>query len=116
MAANLSQYLKDSEHVSFRDLAYTLGQRRSRLSHTLFASAGSTQELAEALSDKSLKLIAASASASAPRLGFVFNGQGAQWFGMGRELMAQYPTFLKTIEECDAAIQDFGADWSLLGK
>jgi acyl transferase domain-containing protein len=117
MAENLCQYLTaTSGHVSFRDLAYTLGQRRSRLSHTLFATAGSAQELAEALSDRSVKPVASSASTTAPRLGFVFNGQGAQWYGMGRELMAQYPTFLKSMQDCDAIIQDFGADWSLLGK
>ncbi|KAF3760416.1 hypothetical protein M406DRAFT_86125 [Cryphonectria parasitica EP155] len=117
MATNLCEYLtkttNNKNDVSwFNDLAYTLGQRRSRFGWTLTATAESKQELVQALSDTSPGPL--QASNSAPRLGFVFNGQGAQWFGMGRELMDSYPTFLRTLEECDAIIQGFGATWSLV--
>ncbi|KAK4238694.1 hypothetical protein C8A03DRAFT_14873 [Achaetomium macrosporum] len=111
MAANLCDYLKSTE-VSFHDLAYTLGQRRSRFAWTLTASARSATELVDALSDPSVKPL--QAPATPVRIGFAFNGQGAQWFGMGRELIASYPTFAKTLQECDAIIKDFGADWSIL--
>ncbi|KAF4622818.1 hypothetical protein G7Y89_g14207 [Cudoniella acicularis] len=49
-----------------------------------------------------------------PRLGLVFNGQGAQWFAMGRELSASYPVYKQTLEECDQIIRSFGSDWSLV--
>lgn len=39
------------------------------------------------------------------RLGFVFTGQGAQSFAMGRQLIEQSPFFRQTLERCDAVLQ-----------
>ena len=50
-----------------------------------------------------------------PRLGFVFNGQGAQWYAMGRELITSYPIFSASIQKADQVLRDYGADWSLYG-
>jgi acyl transferase domain-containing protein/D-arabinose 1-dehydrogenase-like Zn-dependent alcohol dehydrogenase/acyl carrier protein len=44
---------------------------------------------------------------------FVFPGQGAQWVGMGRELLESSPVFRESMEACAAALQSF-VDWSLL--
>ena len=38
------------------------------------------------------------AEAPAPRVVFVFPGQGSQWLGMGRELLAREPAFRTAIE------------------
>ena len=43
---------------------------------------------------------------------FVFPGQGAQWVGMGQELLAQSPVFARRIDECEAALAPH-VDWSL---
>jgi acyl transferase domain-containing protein len=48
-------------------------------------------------------------------LGFVFTGQGAQWPGMGHELMA-VPAFHESILRSDEYLRHLGCDWSLLGK
>ncbi|MEU4747021.1 acyltransferase domain-containing protein, partial [Actinosynnema sp. NPDC023658] len=40
---------------------------------------------------------------------FVFPGQGSQWTGMARDLLAASPTFREHVEACDAAL-----DWPLL--
>ncbi|WUV19310.1 SDR family NAD(P)-dependent oxidoreductase [Streptomyces sp. NBC_01485] len=45
---------------------------------------------------------------------FVFPGQGAQWVGMGRELLAVSPVFAASIAECEAALSPW-VDWSLTG-
>ena len=50
------------------------------------------------------------------RLGFVFTGQGAQWFAMGRELLDAYPTFRATLLEAERYLIELGATWSLTGK
>ncbi|MGW2643183.1 SDR family NAD(P)-dependent oxidoreductase [Streptomyces sp. NPDC001348] len=44
---------------------------------------------------------------------FVFPGQGSQWAGMARDLMATSEVFRARIEECAAAV-DAHTDWSLL--
>ncbi|WTL36057.1 SDR family NAD(P)-dependent oxidoreductase [Nocardia sp. NBC_01503] len=44
---------------------------------------------------------------------FVFPGQGAQWLGMGRELLGSAPVFADSMSECAAALGEF-VDWSLL--
>jgi acyl transferase domain-containing protein len=56
---------------------------------------------------------------SAPRLGFVFTGQGAQWFAMGRSLIEQSPLFLQTLQRCDAILQALPQErpsWSVVSE
>ncbi|KAF2832601.1 putative PKS-NRPS protein [Ophiobolus disseminans] len=54
----------------------------------------------------------------APGLLAVFTGQGAQWPGMGQELLHRSPVFRKTIEDCEAILQSLPAgdapSWSLI--
>ncbi|WP_309231647.1 type I polyketide synthase [Nocardia sp. SYP-A9097] len=44
---------------------------------------------------------------------FVFPGQGSQWAGMARDLLAESPVFIDRMTECDAALSAH-VDWSLL--
>ena len=48
-----------------------------------------------------------------PRIAFVCPGQGAQWQGMARELLATEPVFRATLAQCDAAARPY-ADWSIV--
>ena len=50
---------------------------------------------------------------AAPRVAFVFCGQGPQWFGMGRELLASEPVFREVVTQCDGLLRPL-AGWSLL--
>ncbi|KAI5866390.1 hypothetical protein GGS23DRAFT_556890 [Durotheca rogersii] len=111
---NLAVYLRQSlEHgrgLSARDLAYTLSERRSRLPWAVAVRASSLEELAERLEKPTF---VPSQAARRPRLGFVFNGQGAQWYAMGRELISTYPVFAASIHKAANTFYDYGATWSL---
>ncbi|RHZ65528.1 type I polyketide synthase [Aspergillus thermomutatus] len=91
MASRLAEYLrgvkkKNNEGSLLRDLAFTLGQRRSVFPFTAAYQASSTTELIERLEQDPAALQHATGP---PRLGFVFTGQGAQWYAMGPAAQAQ---------------------------
>ncbi|MRH88377.1 SDR family NAD(P)-dependent oxidoreductase [Nocardia sp. SYP-A9097] len=44
---------------------------------------------------------------------FVFSGQGPQWWGMARELLAENPVFREVVERVDTELRRH-ADWSVL--
>lgn len=91
------------------DIAYTLGQRRSRFDWTTTVTARTSNELVLKLQEDATPI-----KFNNPRLGFVFTGQGAQWHAMGRELIMAYPVFLTLLQEADDYIKELGAPWSLL--
>ncbi|MBA3649951.1 MAG: type I polyketide synthase, partial [Chthoniobacterales bacterium] len=124
-AAKLSAWVKehaDSNGSSpvLPDLTYSLGVRRNHHPHRLTLTASNWAELTEELdafaqNSESTK-IRSSFSArreEAPRIGFIFSGQGPQWWGMGRELMKHEPVFREAIERCDAALRPW-ARFSML--
>lgn len=112
--ANLITYLQEREDTHEKtfldDLAYTLGERRSAHVWNLPVKAKSVSELITALEDPASK---PSRSSKAPRLGFVFTGQGAQWAQMGKELHSAYPIFREAIDEADSYLYTLGCTWSL---
>ncbi|MFD7130814.1 type I polyketide synthase, partial [Streptomyces sp. NPDC059894] len=59
-------------------------------------------------------VIAGPAPAVAGQTVFVFPGQGAQWAGMGRELLMTSPVFAAEIDRCAAALAPW-VEWSLHG-
>ncbi|KAK3986584.1 putative polyketide synthase protein [Cladorrhinum sp. PSN332] len=95
-----------------RNLAYTLCQRRSHLPWRVALVGASTNDLVGAINRVDIKPVRA--LSYAPKLGFAYTGQGAQWYGMGRELLQAYPVFADTIRESDACLKRLGADFSLL--
>ncbi|KAL2044071.1 hypothetical protein ABVK25_012501 [Lepraria finkii] len=46
---------------------------------------------------------------------FIFTGQGAQWSGMGRELISTQSTFKDSLLRSEQLLQELGAPWSLIG-
>ncbi|MGY0056309.1 SDR family NAD(P)-dependent oxidoreductase [Streptomyces sp. LZ34] len=47
------------------------------------------------------------------KLAFVFPGQGAQWAGMARDLLARSPLFADELDRCDAALRPY-TGWSVV--
>ncbi|KAH6871612.1 putative polyketide synthase [Thelonectria olida] len=106
-----AQSQDDAEDVLDR-LAYTLGSRRSRFPWTAACAASSLEDLIRAVDEEST--LAPQRSSKVPRLGFVFTGQGAQWYAMGRELLEAYPVFKDTLLRAQKCIYELGCSWSLI--
>ncbi|KAI0897641.1 ketoacyl-synt-domain-containing protein [Annulohypoxylon nitens] len=112
----LSQMIKDYQSYMreradpapaniMENLAYTLGCRRTKLPWRASVTAQSLNELVQKLDGlKSCDFVRA-LDEKATRLTFVFGGQGAQWFAMGRELLG-FDIFLKSISVADAHLYD----------
>ena len=111
MIGNLATYVSTlPDDSALGGIAYTLAERRSRYQWVAAVRASNRAELAERLGQPSLK---ASHATKKPRLGFVLNGQGAQWHAMGRELISAYPVFGEAVHRADKILKGYGADWSL---
>ncbi|KAI1077405.1 hypothetical protein F5B20DRAFT_583402 [Whalleya microplaca] len=109
-ATHIGERVKEGPPYAER-LAYTLHSRRSILPWRVAVVASSLHELSDKLASDNLSPSRASVQ---PRVGFVFTGQGAQWHGMGRELMDTYPAFKISIEASDRHLKLLGSSWSLI--
>ncbi|PKX89349.1 putative polyketide synthase [Aspergillus novofumigatus IBT 16806] len=112
----ISDYLRERESISddqfMSNLAFTLNQRRTTLMCRAAATGNSAASVVRAL-EGNIKVRKATRK---PVVGFVFTGQGAQWCGMGRELVGAYPVFRQSMERIDAHLTRLEAPFSALGE
>lgn len=106
----LSSRLDDIDDSFMCDLAFTLGQRRSMLPWKATYVADSLVSLIQRLEKPDLAPLH---SSKVPQVGFVFTGQGAQWHGMGRELLTSNSVFASAIDAAASSILKFGASYNL---
>lgn len=111
----MSEYLLENESIAdgffTDDVAYSLNERRSRFMWKTTTIVRSAKDLAESLSSASKPRV----SLKRPTLVFVFTGQGAQWAGMGKELLGAYPIFFESVASIDAYLVKLGASFAVKG-
>ncbi|KAJ4355154.1 hypothetical protein N0V95_003176 [Ascochyta clinopodiicola] len=113
---SLGIYLEQRPEIFQNDLlsnlAYTLGQRKTFHPWRIAVTASSGSDLVEALS--SGRIVPCKQESETLRLGWIFTGQGAQWWAMGRELYDLYPVYAAALKSADEHLSSIGADFSLL--
>ncbi|KAH8586816.1 hypothetical protein B0O99DRAFT_748056 [Bisporella sp. PMI_857] len=93
------------------NLAFTLGEHRSFFTFKHTISASTSYKLAQSLRQCPENL---ARSVESPQLAFVFTGQGAQWYAMGRELISTYSVYRDSIQNLDRHVKQLGSPWSLI--
>lgn len=88
-------------------LSRTLSERRSIFQWRHAVVASSVDDLVSRWNDKTNKPMKA---LSVTNLCFVFTGQGAQWYAMGREL-ATLPQFVNSVKRSATHLQEMGCAW-----
>ena len=98
--------------ASPRDICATANTGRTHFAHRVSVMAGSVSGLADALgnwlqgADDSRVVCGTSGSGNtAPRVAFLFPGQGPQYAGMGRQLYEAAPEFRQAFDECAVALE-----------
>ncbi|KFH44962.1 Nonribosomal peptide synthetase-like protein [Hapsidospora chrysogenum ATCC 11550] len=107
----LQKWITDEKDVDLQSLAYTLGCRRSLMAWRSTCVASTTEDLLTSMT----KAPPVRVSLSKPQpIVFLFTGQGAQWYAMGRELLETDSAFRDSIVRSDQILQSLGMTWSLV--
>ncbi|GGV45097.1 hypothetical protein GCM10010182_81910 [Actinomadura cremea] len=113
-ALRLADLVTAEDPPDLPDTGWSLARRRSVLDHRAVVLARDHGEAAAGLRDLAEGRPSArtvTGAAGPGRVVMVFPGQGAQWEGMGRELLESSPVFAEAIDECDRALRPH-VDWS----
>ncbi|KHN94311.1 polyketide synthase [Metarhizium album ARSEF 1941] len=115
---NLKAYLNSGEDVTIADLAYSLSTRRTLHQQRSFVVANDKAGLVDQLSSPRPAAPWTLAKNAVPKLGFIFTGQGAQWFAMGRQLIEECPHFRQTLQRCDTVLKSLpdAPEWSIVAE
>jgi acyl transferase domain-containing protein len=111
LAGRYATHLAAHAEQPIADVCYSANTGRAQFAHRLAVVAGSMEQLrtrleAFATSAKDdAALVAGVAGWEAPKIAFLFTGQGAQYVGMGRVLWQTEPTFRSVIDRCDEILR-----------
>ncbi|MEZ4729290.1 MAG: long-chain-fatty-acid--CoA ligase [Caldilineaceae bacterium] len=112
LAARYCTHLAQEPSLALADVAFTANTGRSHFDHRLAIVTTSLADLQDKLAryqrgEASPGLIQGNGEQqTAPRVAFLFTGQGAQAVNMGRELYETQPTFRQVLDEGDALLQE----------
>ncbi len=118
VARSYAQTLRTQTDAPWQDVCAATATCRSPLRYRLALSASSCEEAAQKLESylagkSEARLATGSSAAQTSAIAFVYSGNGPQWWGMGRELLAENATFRAEIEAVDAIFSPL-AGWSLM--
>ncbi|MCA1227779.1 type I polyketide synthase [Saccharopolyspora sp. 6M] len=111
-AARLAPVAPDADPA---ELAWSLLTTRARFEHRAVVLGADTGELAaglDALATGGAGDAVRGSDVGGPGPVFVYPGQGSQWRGMGRALLATSAVFADAVDECERALAPH-VDWSL---
>ncbi|MEO5899603.1 MAG: type I polyketide synthase, partial [Ilumatobacteraceae bacterium] len=111
LAGDVADRLDAADAPALADAAFTLNTGRNAFGHRLSLVAPTNDIAATALrryaaDDPAADVVTRDiGTMQAPKLAFLFTGQGSQYAGVAHELYAAEPTFRAALDECDARLR-----------
>lgn len=128
-AARQYALLLRQEHVTdLYDISYSAAHHRQWHEHRAVVFGGTPHAVSAALSafaegrpgnPSGPAVVASTCMSPAPKLAFVYSGNGSQWEGMGRRLLVESPVFkaaVQMVERFFEKYEDFSLEEELNGK
>jgi acyl transferase domain-containing protein len=103
LAAEMAIAIAAQPEMDVDELCATVNTHRALFAHRLAVPAISATQLAAALPTAEVAHVS-----KAPRVAFLFTGQGSQYIDMGKELYATQPVFKATLDECASILEKYG--------
>jgi acyl transferase domain-containing protein len=113
LAGRFASLLHDTSDEALADVCGAAALGRTHHRHRVAVVGDNSVDLATRLAARVEDTGSGRRPEGAPRVVFVFPGQGSQWPGMARELLATEAHFAGALARCDAAIRS-EAGWSPL--
>ncbi|MHA7650918.1 SDR family NAD(P)-dependent oxidoreductase [Mycobacterium sp. ML4] len=110
LAAQYADLLQ-ARSLNLESLGAALALRRTHHEHRIAVVAGNAEEAAAKF--LAGQVVRGHASRGGRKIAFLFNGQGPQWYAMGRTLLESSPVYRAAILECDRLAGQY-LDWSIL--
>lgn len=104
----LLEYLRENPDASLGSLSYTTTARRVHYQHRVMLSGSRVQDICTQIETALEKNAGVTRPKSAPQFVFTFTGQGAQYPGMGKELLAHFGVFRNAMNRLDQICQGLG--------
>ena len=108
LVISYQNYLQTHPELGVAEISYTANTGRTHFNHRLAVVASNQQELVEKLQQyqqgeevAGIYSGAISNNTTAPKIAFLFTGQGSQYVNMGRQLYEQAPIFRGVINQCE---------------
>lgn len=108
LAGRYAELLEATPAEGFYDIAHAAAHRRERMEKRLAIRSASLADTALALAEfsqgvSSARAVAEAALPAPGSVAFVYSGNGANWTGMGRALLAESPRFADLLAALDAS-------------
>ncbi len=110
MAGRYAELLCNNPVSACYDIAYAAAYRRDRMEKRLVLKANSLEETTELLAkfaqgEEVSQIVVEEILPQSGGVAFIYSGNGAQWVGMGRKLMAESERFALILANLDSAMQ-----------
>jgi acyl transferase domain-containing protein len=104
----LREFLRQNPDVSLGQLSYTTTARRMHHQHRVMLAGSSTDELCSQIEKAIQDNAGLTRPKAAPKMVFTFTGQGAQYPGMGKQLLEHVALFRKEMLRLDQIGRSLG--------